>query len=111
MTSAYRSVLYYRKRGYTAAVTEIRHGKFRNDLFGVADFCALPPLAQTMAEQSLRCNVLGQSFLDTKANRASHAWINRKHPAVERWIMAGGKFVIHRHKKLKGRWHIIEEVL
>lgn len=109
-TTAYRSVLWYRKQGYTAAVTEIRHGKFRNDLFGVADFCALPPPPPGGPEYAWP-NVLGQSFLDTKANRKSHAWINRQHPAVERWIMAGGKFVKHRWKKLKGRWTVIEEVL
>ena len=43
MTTAYRSKLWLERYGWTAAVVEHRRGKFRYDLWGVADVVALPP--------------------------------------------------------------------
>src|SRR3990167_1472005 len=85
VTTAYRSVVAMRKLGYHSETTEHRMGKFRKDLFDVADGIAF---------KANEPAILFQAF--HKKDEEKHAWINAEYTIVKDWLATGNKFEFHR---------------
>lgn len=83
-TTAYRSVIIMRKRGYFAEVTEHRQGHFRRDLFGIADGIAVK------AGEPV---ILFQSYEKKAAKQ--HSWINPNYSILRAWLESGNRFQHH----------------
>lgn len=72
MTTAAKSRDYLRKQGWTAEVVEHRQGKFRMDLFGIADVLAFKPGTGILFVQAYQ-----------SGREKEHAWIDRSNYVVE----------------------------
>jgi len=93
-TTAYRSVLLMRRAGYNAETTEHRNGKFRKDLFNVADCLAFKAGEPAILVQAFHAK-----------EEKNHAQFNRNLPIIREWLLTGNAFELHlwSFKTRKGR--------
>lgn len=96
-TTAGRSRDWLRKQGSLAEVVEHRRGKWRIDLMGLWDVLAVD-------RQGV---IVIQSYLDTKANRLSHAARFTAAGSTLQYLRASKvRMQEHRWKKRRGRWGV-----